>query len=77
MVVPTLNSNEIVVAATTPQEYGAKGDGITDDSAAFQSAINAVYNPGNWGGGVVFVPAGYYAFYTNIVIPQGSAPCRG
>jgi fibronectin type 3 domain-containing protein len=71
VIIPTLNTNEWVVAATTPQEYGAKGDGITDDSAAFQAAMNAVYNSGASGGGVVFVPAGSYAFYTNLTIPVG------
>jgi len=70
-IVPTLNTNEIVVAAATPQQYGAVGDGVTDDSGAFQNAINAVYNSGGFGGGVVYVPSGNYAFYTNIVIPTG------
>jgi autotransporter-associated beta strand protein len=69
--IPTLNTNEIVVAVATPQQYGAVGDGITDDSAAFQAAMNAVYNSGGSGGGVVFVPAGNYAFYNNITIPTG------
>ncbi len=71
LIVPTLNTNEIVVAVATPQQYGAVGDGITDDSGAFQSAMNAVYNSGGYGGGVVFVPAGNYAFYQNISIPMG------
>jgi hypothetical protein len=71
VIIPTLNTNEWLVAATTPQEYGARGDGITDDSAAFQAAMNAVYNFGGPGGGVVFVPAGSYAFYTNLTIPAG------
>ncbi|HEX3855703.1 MAG TPA: autotransporter-associated beta strand repeat-containing protein, partial [Verrucomicrobiae bacterium] len=71
VVIPVYNTNEIVVAITTPQEYGAAGDGITDDSAAFQNAINAVYNSGGSGGGVVFVPVGNYAFYNNITIPTG------
>ncbi len=70
-VIPTLNTNEIVIALTTPQEYGAKGDGQTDDTAAFQSAINAVYNSGGSGGGVIFVPAGNYAFSNNLTIPTG------
>ncbi len=57
VVIPTLNTNEVVVAVATPQQYGAVGDGITDDSAAFQAAMNAVYNSGGQGGGVVYVPA--------------------
>jgi hypothetical protein len=68
VVIPTLNTNEVVVVAATPQEYGAVGDGITDDSGAFQAAMNAVYNSG---GGVVYAPAGDYAFYTNLTIPTG------
>lgn len=71
VIIPVYNTNEIVVAVATPQQYGAVGDGITDDSAAFQAAMNAVYNSGGSGGGVVFVPAGNYAFYTNITIPTG------
>jgi hypothetical protein len=71
VVIPSLNTNELVVAATTPQQYGAVGDGFTEDSAAFQNAMNAVYNSGGSGGGVVYVPAGHYAFYTNLVIPTG------
>ena len=71
MLFPALNPNEVVVAVATPQQYGAIGDGITDDSAAFQSAINAVYNAGGSGGGVVFVPVGNYAFSNNITIPTG------
>ena len=60
VIVPSLNTNEVVVAAATPQEYGAKGDGITDDSGAFQAAMSAVYNSGGNGGGVVYVPTGNY-----------------
>jgi autotransporter-associated beta strand protein len=71
VIIPTLNTNEVVVAITTPQQYGAVGDGITDDSGAFQAAMNAVYNSGGSGGGVVYVPVGNYAFYHNISIPVG------
>jgi autotransporter-associated beta strand protein len=71
VIIPAFNTNVIVVAVATPQQYGAVGDGITDDSGAFQAAMNAVYNSGGSGGGVVFVPAGNYAFYNNITIPTG------
>ena len=71
VVIPVYNTNEIIVAVTTPQEYGAVGDGITDDSAAFQRAIEAVYNSGGNGGGVIYVPPAHYAFYTNITVPTG------
>lgn len=70
LIVPALGSNELVVAVVTPQDFGAKGDGITDDSAAFQNAMNWVYYEGG-GGGEIFVPAGDYAFYTNLTIPTG------
>ncbi len=69
--VPVNNPHEAVVAVATPQQYGAVGDGITDDSSAFQAAMNAVYNAGGSGGGVVFVPAGNYAFYHNLTLPTG------
>lgn len=68
---PSFNTNETFVALTTPQEYGAKADGITDDSAAFQNAMNVVANSGGVGGGIVYVPAGTYAFYNNLTIPAG------
>jgi len=71
VVIPTLNTNEMIVAATTPQQYGAKGDGITDDSAAFQAAMNAVYNSGGNGGGVIYVPPANYAFAKPLTIPNG------
>ncbi len=70
-IIPILNTNEIVVAMTTPQQYGAKGDGITDDSAAFQNAMNAVYRSGGNGGGVIYVPPANYAFANPISIPTG------
>jgi len=42
--------------------YGAKGDGITDDTAAIQSAIDAAIN-----GGTIFLPRGVY-MVTGLVI---------
>lgn len=42
----------------TPQDYGAVGDGSTDDTAAIQAAINGVRADG---GGILFFPAATYA----------------
>jgi len=41
----------------TPQQFGAKADGITDDTEAIQKAINTVFLRG---GGIVFFPKGVY-----------------
>jgi parallel beta-helix repeat protein len=50
------------------QDYGAKGDGITDDTAAIQSAIDAAAAAG---GGQVYVPTGTY------IVSAGEEPSDG
>lgn len=47
-------------------DYGATGDGVTDDSAAIQAAINAT--PTN--GGIVRFPPGTYLCGTGLTIPR-------
>ena len=47
------------------KDYGAKGDGTTNDTQAIQSAVNAAHAAG---GGSVYIPAGTY-----IVTGQSSA----
>ena len=39
------------------KDFGAKGDGTTDDTVAIQNAVNSVYTNG---GGVVLLPKGVY-----------------
>lgn len=46
-----------LVGYVTPQDYGAAGNGTTDDTTAFQNALNAINTAG---GGTLFVPAGTY-----------------
>lgn len=50
------------------KDYGAKGDGVTDDSANIQAAINDVRSAG---GGSVFFPAGSYRISTTLKIYKG------
>ncbi len=54
------------MAFVDAREFGAAGDGITDDHGALSSAITAAHAAG---GGTVFLPAGVYALSQ----PLGSA----
>ena len=47
-------------------DYGAKGDGVTDDTAAFTAAMSAVAGQG----GTAFVPTGNYMIKTHIFVPS-------
>ncbi len=46
--------------------YGARGDGVADDTAAIQSALN---DAAAQRGGIVFLPAGDYRILTHLIIP--------
>jgi hypothetical protein len=49
------------------RDYGAKGDGQTDDTAAFQQALDAAATAG---GGTVLAPRGAYFFAGHLSVPQ-------
>eukprot|EP01084_Bolivina_argentea_P121508 215336_1 len=50
-------------------DFGAKGDAKTDNTDAFNKALQAAAN--NDHGGYVFVPSGQYLFTGSITIPTG------
>jgi hypothetical protein len=50
--------------------FGAAGDAATDNTAAFQSALDAAHTSG---GGKVYVPPGRYLFKGVLTIPDGVA----
>jgi hypothetical protein len=49
------------------RSFGAVGDGQTDDTAAFQKALDAAHEAG---GGVVYAPRGNYFFAGNLNVPD-------
>ncbi|SEU19087.1 glycosyl hydrolase family 28-related protein [Paenibacillus sp. NFR01] len=61
-------SSEIVIANVSVADYGAKADGVADDTQAIQNALNAAAVQG---GGVVFAPAGTYRLDGHLTIPTG------
>lgn len=54
----TVNPKSYWPREVNVRAFGAKGDGVTDDTAAFQSAIDSLTNNGV--GGTIIVPDGIY-----------------
>ncbi len=55
-----------IVADVNVMDFGAKGDGKTNDTAAFKAAIAAVEA---MGGGTVYAPPGYYCLTESLNLP--------
>ncbi|MBN2507247.1 MAG: hypothetical protein JXQ71_11180 [Verrucomicrobia bacterium] len=54
------------VSGWSVRDFGARGDGVTDDTAAFQKALDAA---GAAGGGTVHAPRGNYFFAGHLNVP--------
>jgi Pectate lyase superfamily protein len=61
------------IAAASVKQFGAAGDGVTDDTAAIQAAIDATSAAG---GGMVFFPAGVYVISASINF-KANVTCEG
>ncbi len=64
----------LIVGAAAPnpdhysvRDFGARGDGKTDDTAAFQKALDAAAQAG---GGIVYAPRGSYFFRGHLEVPS-------
>lgn len=66
--------NYITGVQLTVDAFGAVGDGVTDDTAAFQDAIDAVAAAG---GGTIMVPWGQYRITDTLYIAHGGVQLRG
>lgn len=55
------------------KDYGARGDGVTDDAAAIQAALDSV--PA--GGGTVYLPPGDYRIGTTLAITVSGTTFKG
>jgi hypothetical protein len=59
-------TDDIAIVNYNVMDYGAMGDGTTDDASAFQNALNTAAGKG---GGIVFIPAGQYKIADTLVVP--------
>lgn len=59
--------NDLGKTETTPQDFGARGDGVTDDSAAFNDFLKFCHNNKIAG----YVPEGTYLFNSTVGLTGG------
>ncbi|MGQ9808308.1 MAG: glycosyl hydrolase family 28-related protein [Armatimonadota bacterium] len=65
--VAAVQGGDLAMALTiNARETGARGDGVSDDSAAIQKALDVAAE-----GGEVFLPAGRYRLEKGVVVPPG------
>ena len=61
----------------TPQQFGAKGDGVSDDTEAIQSAIDSTFtSSSSKNGSIVFFPSGTYLISKSLTL-HGALTIKG
>lgn len=67
-------TSQLVNERVSVTAFGAKGDFVADDTAAFQAALDYVASltPGSFYGGKVFVPPGNYKISSTLTIYKGT-----
>jgi len=68
IVARTQKPARLVMYLATAAPFNAKNDGVTDNTAAVQNALNQAAADG---GGIVFLPPGKYKFLGHLSIPTG------
>ena len=64
--------DDLVIGSRNVMNYGAKADGVTDDTGAFDKAIAAAEITG---GGTVYIPAGRYYISGQLNVPSNVTLC--
>lgn len=65
---PVASRAQTVLNDVSVKSYGARGDGVTDDTAAFQYAISAAQASGTNNG--IYVPMGKYVISSSLTLNQ-------
>lgn len=77
MATPRLSRAQASPAGTmwaNVKQFGATGDGSTDDTAAINAALASLQLPSYERGGVLYFPAGHYRCSSTIAVTSWSAP---
>ncbi len=71
--VPTKHypADDLIICVNNVRDFDAKGDGVTDDTKAFQRALTAAAKTG----GTVYVPEGTYYISEQLRIPDAVVLC--
>ena len=63
-----INTEPLGTCQANVKNFGARGNGVDDETVAFQRALEAAHRAG---GGMVYAPPGRYLFHEVLYIPEG------